>query len=442
MTASETDPFFRMGPVRGVIPAVFIAAGLLFYLYFGVYKMFCVHPGAVGGDFIKGYFAAVNFLGGSSIYEMPAGTNPYYAFPLATLLFLPFAGLTPSGAKMLWLALCHLLSWVSFYLIYSYGSRNNSRISLLSACAVMLFSMPLYGMFLTGNTVVLIFFGLTLIYSGLLSGAGRLIPAVIAGFSALKIFPVIMMGLYAGEKDRSAIRVFVLACASICALSLLAFGIKDNLVYFRQLGEMDKFHVYFSSLSLSSLLRFFHQGEASWFRACASFLFLSVLFALWWSKVKNVPVGAVQAGRRATDLFALTVMMLLVFPASWFMYWGLLIMPFYFIVFSILEGRREFKCQSGFVVLVVLINLGEIIYYHFPLSGSYLTMRQIAAQKDVYPFLYPLVFSAGFFLTLALFGWILLNYNALVSAVSRISSPAGFTPGPAEVNLEKDFRRD
>ena len=167
---SRNSLIFEMkGKLRAFVPIVIISAGILFYFYYGIYKMLWVHVDLIGGDFIKGYCAATNFLNNRSIYDMPSWWHLYSGNPV-TFLFMPFSTMPPAAAKMLWFAFCHVLAGVSFLVIYRYGSRNNSRVSLVSACAVMLFSMPLYGMFLTGNIVILIFFGLSLVYAGLISG--------------------------------------------------------------------------------------------------------------------------------------------------------------------------------------------------------------------------------------------------------------------------------
>lgn len=386
--------------------------------------MVYVHVDMVGWDFVKGYFAAVNFLNNHSIYDMPGGNNPYYCFPPVTILFMPFSALSPVAAKMLWFAFCHVLIWLSIFVIYKYGSRNNRQVSLAAACAVVLFSMPLYGMVLTGNPVILIFFGLSLVYAGLIAGRKKYVPAWVAFFSAVKICPVVMIGVFARRRDYHSIVSYILVAAVMCVLSLAVFGMEDNLIYFQQLQSADRFSGVFSAISLTCFLKLFWPGVSGWPLLCINLVFLAVLIALWWRVSGTSNRGSGDRGSQVTDLFVLTVIMVLVFPSSWLMYWALLIMPFYFIVFSLLEGRRDFKFPWIFVLLLLCLNFWEIIHYHLPLSAGQLTARAVELDKSLHPVLFPLMVSMYFFATLALFAWILANYRELSINIERISLTA------------------
>lgn len=122
----------------------------------------------------------------------------------------------------------------------------------------------------------------------------------------------------------------------------------------------------------------------------------------------------------AADLFALTAVMILAAPSAWIMYSAFYIVPFYFVLHSFLEGRREFRAPWLFWGTFLITSFWEIIYYQLPLSPSGLTMRQVWLERALHPHLYQGLFSILFFVNLGLFCWVMLNYRAFSKAVERI----------------------
>ena len=74
--------------------------GCIVYIYYGIYKMLFVHFDIVGGDFMRGCYAAENFMNGRPLYSMPPGWSPYFYPPIATLVFIPFTCFTPKTATL------------------------------------------------------------------------------------------------------------------------------------------------------------------------------------------------------------------------------------------------------------------------------------------------------------------------------------------------------
>src|SRR2546428_6006797 len=145
----------RAPALRAAARLVTMAAAVAFYTYYGMYKMVFVHFDLVGGDFLRGCFAARNFVEGRALYQMPKDVNPFYYPPLAVLLYLPLCALGPA-AKAVWFALTHAMvvtAAVSTYRLLRGPSRRNALLATLVAFG---FSMPLQGLILTGNANVII----------------------------------------------------------------------------------------------------------------------------------------------------------------------------------------------------------------------------------------------------------------------------------------------
>ena len=100
-----------------------MAAALASYAYYGVYKMVFVHFDLVGGDFLRGCFAAQNFLDGRTLYDMPTSVNPFYYPPLSVLIFLPLCALGPGPAKAAWFVLTHAMILAERALAVEYDHR-------------------------------------------------------------------------------------------------------------------------------------------------------------------------------------------------------------------------------------------------------------------------------------------------------------------------------
>jgi hypothetical protein len=407
---------------RTILYFAVIAAGAIFYLYYGVYKIFCTGSALYGQDFTRGLLAAGNYLGGRSIYLMPPSVNPYYYSPPVTLIFMPFMKLSVPAAKMLWLLVCHILAATAFFAIYGYGSKAGKALSAAAAAAVLLFSTPLYQTLFTGNLNMLIFSGLALAYAALLSGRDRLVPPALAVFSVIKVFPIILMGVFIRRRDYAACRYFMFAAATVATVSLAVFGVENNLAYIRQLPSMTRFAGPLHSMSFSFFVKLFWPGVGTPVLISVNAAFLSVLWALWLKASGTGSAVEHTPGMVVTDLFALTAIMILVLPSSWVMYCVLYSMPLYFVFFSFLEGRKDFRFPWVIIAVFLFMDFWEILYYHLPLSVGGLTARMLEIEKGRHSVLFPLIFSGHFMANLCLFFWVLFNYRELAVNVERIGN--------------------
>src|SRR2546427_9414058 len=146
----------RAPALRAAARLVTMAAAVAFYTYYGIYKMVFVHFDLVGGDFLRGCFAARNFLDGRTLYDMPTAVNPFYYPPLSVLLFLPLCALGPGAAKVAWFVLTHAMIIGAACLTYSLLSGRSRGDAVFATLVAFGFSMPLQGLILTGNLNVLI----------------------------------------------------------------------------------------------------------------------------------------------------------------------------------------------------------------------------------------------------------------------------------------------
>jgi len=124
--------------LRFLFQLTIILLGLAFYCYYGIYKMIFVHFELVGGDFIKGYYAAQNFMEGSTtIYMMPKNINPYFYPPLTLIIFLPFSYMNPYQAIICWYTISHGVIIISAWIIYKFGSKINKMNSAIATVAAL-----------------------------------------------------------------------------------------------------------------------------------------------------------------------------------------------------------------------------------------------------------------------------------------------------------------
>ncbi len=394
------------------------AAGTAFYAYYGIYKILAESRGILGQDFLRGCIAAGNYFVGRSIYEMPPLVNPYSYFPPVTLIFMPFAHMRPETAALLWFALSQMLSLAVVLGLYRYGRPRGRCASAAAAALAVGFSTPLFQILLTGNINILIYAGLALIYALQLSGRTVLVPAMLAAFSIIKIFPAVLAGGLARRRQYAALAVFAVALAAAVAVSLIVFGTSDNLVYFRQLSAFTRFSGIFHTMSLTFFIKLFSPDAGMLLLFSANVLFFSLLFGAWWiissgSGLKD------ERGVSAADIFALTVLMVLIAPASWPMYAALFAVPSYFIYLSLINGGSGLRYPWFFVAISMFLNLWEIIYYHSPLGPGGIPPSAVWLNREAYPVAYRTLFSLHFAAALLLFCWILANYKALAGIMGR-----------------------
>jgi hypothetical protein len=218
-----------------------LIAGIIFYLYYGIYKMIFVHFDLVGRDLLYMHHAVHNLMEGRSIYLMPSDFNPFFYPPLAVLFFLPFGFLEPSIAITGWFILTHLIVLCSAFLIYRCGSQVNKLNSLVAIVAAFGFSMPLYGNILTGNINILVLLGLSLTYFLILINKERAATLALTVSSFLKIYPALLMAVFFRSKKWKLIESFIVFSFILAIISLGIFGLSDHENFLRQLPDGYKY---------------------------------------------------------------------------------------------------------------------------------------------------------------------------------------------------------
>jgi len=410
-------------------PAGLIAAGVIFYCYYAIYKMAAVGFDIVGFDFLHGRIAMENFLAGRPIYTpVPGPLCPATYLPLVSSVFLPFCRLPPDEARVLWFVLGHILILFTLWNIYKYGRGKNRLHSAAAAAAALLFSMPLYSMLQTGNINILIFTGLGLIYAFILSGKWTPVAFFVAGFAAIKIFPAFLMAVFVKKKDWRACLNFLFFVILIALVSLIAFGPENNIAFVRGLPGMKHYVDTLYTTSLVFFLRLFWPGMPGALLYSADLVFMLLLLVVW-MKTSGSYAGTVQDRAVAVvDFFAVTVILLLIMPSAWISYTALLIFPFYFVIFTLLGGEHKLRYAGVFIGLFILLSFWEIYYYHLPVTSHGVTIRGVESARSSYPVLYPLLFSLHFILNLAFFGWISINYKELCEAVKPLAGSSDRSP--------------
>lgn len=393
-----------------------LITGVIFYLYYGVYKMLFVHLALVGGDFIKGYFAAKNFISGGILYLMPGNLNPYGYPPIATLFFLPFAFLKPNHAVFSWFVVNHIIIIISGWMIFKSSSRKNTENSAVATIVVIGFSFPLYGNILTGNINIIIVFLTIATYSFLLHKRDSFVPFLLSIATFIKIYPALFMAIFLRSGHYRLVKNFILSILCLGLISLLIFGIDIHIYYLLALPDMLHFVGIFHSMSFVYVIKilFPSLGKTNIFIANA--LFGILLLGFWWLRSAKNSFEETSVPTAMVNLFIITVVTVMLFPSSWLFYYALFIFPFYHIIFSWMQGKTRFIYFSCFMILFFLINFWEPIAYHLPLTIDGMTIETIAENRGSYPILYPILYSCPFLLNLIFFFWLLLNYKPLIQS--------------------------
>ncbi len=408
--------------LRRALAWLICAAGAACYLYYGIYKMLAVNFDVLGLDFYRGCVAAGNFLDGRPIYVLPGWLNPLPYFPGALAVFLPFSRLPAYSAALCWFAIGHALLAGVFIMLYRAGAGRGRLFSAAAASASVLLSGSVYQTLQTGNVNILVFAGLGLCYHLILRGREAAVPPLLAVFAALKLAPAALAAIYLRPGCLPRLRSFFLWCAAFALLSLVFFGLRENLYFIRQLPEAGRYSHIFHGTSLTFFAGIFSGGS----RPGEVFLLSMGLFALLlflWLRRPTDPAADPRAAR-AVDLFGASIIMTLVAPSSWIMYCALFAAPFYFVLLALLEGRGGFRLLPVFLLAYGVFGAWEFLYFHLTVPFANLTIREIAMSRESWPALYAALFSLHFLLDLALFFWALANRAGLCRAAGRLL-PAG-----------------
>ncbi|RJO60142.1 DUF2029 domain-containing protein [candidate division WS5 bacterium] len=394
-----------------------IVLGIIFYSYYGIYKMLFVHFDLVGSDFIRGYFAAKNFISGGILYLMPKNWNPYGYPPIATVFFLPFAYLKANHAVFSWFVINHIIIIISGWMIFKSCSKENRANSAVATIAVMGYSYPLYGNILTGNINIIIFFCTIAAYSFLLHKRESFVPFLLSIATCIKIYPALFIAIFFRNKHYRLIKYFILSLLCLGLISLLIFGVDIHIYYILTLPNMLHFVGILQSMSFVYVIKILFPGLAKTNIFIVNALFGILLLGSWWLRSAKNSLEETSVSTAMVNLFIITVVTVMLFPSSWLYYHALFIFPFYQIIFSWLLDKKRFKCFPCFMILFFLINFWEPITYHLPLTPDGLTTIKTIGENSLnYPILYPFLYSCSFMLNLLFFFWLLLNYEPLLQS--------------------------
>jgi hypothetical protein len=403
---------------------VIMAAAVGFYAYYGLYKMLFVHFELVGGDFLRGCFAASNFLAGRTLYQMPEKVNPFYYPPLAVLLYLPLCALGRNVAKAAWFSLTHAMILAAALVTYRLLCGASRRDALLATCAAFGFSMPLQGLILTGNANVVIWLGLTFVCSAIVSGRLGVAPGVLAACTWIKLYPAALVLPLAWRGDWRAVGRYAVIVLALGVTSLAVFGLGDHLVFLRQLPGLDRYVGVFSAASFAFVLKL-SAGEhsSSWIQVL-NLLFALAVVGLCWAHSVRASWGETDRGSLALDMMLIMVAIILATPASWLFYHAFLVLPQALVLFLWLRGRR-LRWAALFGVLSVLIDGWEVVVYQLPLAPGGLTIREVGERRAEFEALYPMLYAIPFALTAGAFAWLLLNYGELRRGLAGLARTTG-----------------
>jgi hypothetical protein len=390
-----------------------IISGIMCYIYYGIYKMIFVHFDILGGDFLKGYLAAKNFLDGRPLYLMPENCNPYFYPPISTFLFLPFAFLKQNHAVFLWFIMNHAIIIMSCWLIFSTHKNENWKNSALAALSTICFSFPLYGNMQTGNINIMIFFCIIAIYYFLFANKQIYVPFLVSAATFFKIYPVLLIVIFIRNKQYQSVKHFILSVLLIGLISLLIFGSDIHINYLYALSRGIDFVGIFPAMSFVYVTNIvFPELNKAIISLMNAFIGI-VLLSVWWFRSQQSIPKERSVSNSVLDLFIITVVVVILFPSSWLFYHALFIFPFYYILFVWLQGRTRLIWFPSFLIIFFLISFWEPIIYHFPLSVDGLTIKTIGQNKDKFPILYPLFYSCPFIFNCTFFVWLSQNYDRI-----------------------------
>jgi hypothetical protein len=400
--------------------------GIAFYFYYGIYKNLFIYSHLIGGDFKHGYDTALRYLSNQPIYfGLNDHRTPFLYTPLALILFLPFCWFTSDQAILLWFIICHAMVLISAWLVYRMGCRINKRISVFVTIATFCFSTPLYVALYYGNINILILLAFCLLYYLTLHGRKRIVPAILAACTYLKIFPALYMIIFLKSKNWKLISFFVLYLFLFGILSLFIFGFEININYIKNVIPSGmKWSGIVPGMSLSFFIKLFPCKNSGIYIFIINTLFGILLLTVWWFQRVKIANDNLSCAL-STDLLVLPVIAMIIFPASWLQYHLYFIVTFYFIIFLKWHYNITFKWFSLFVFLFIVINLWQFILYHFPLTKEGVSMIDLLDKRIYYPTLYSLSYSLPFIFNILLYVWLIRNYRILFRAMKDLSLKLG-----------------
>ena len=391
---------------------------ILFYLYYGIYKILFVNFSSAGIDFSSGYYAAQDFFKGHNVY----GRNyNYWYLPMDLLLFFLFATTTLHKAIVIWFIISQLLALLSFCLLYKSGSKTNRLNSAVAVTTSLCLSMPLYQNIFSGNINMLIFAGISLAYALIFAGRTKWVPIIISFLTFLKIYPAFFMSTFIRTRSYSLFKMFVLFSGLLLLLSISIFGLEMHYSFLSHLQALSNFVGKYHCLSFSFVMILFLPQVHANIIFVINLLFCAVLLILWWRNAQRRPEPEFTTSATIVDLFVLTVILVMVLPSSWLFYHSLFIPIFYFIILIWLERKEQLAFIKGFWCLFFLINFWEIIMYQIPLTPDGVAFYQINTNRESYPLLYPIIASVPFLLNVLFFAWLLINYRGLRNGVTALT---------------------
>ena len=416
------------------IPACMATAGILFYLYYGVYKLLFVHLELLGGDYRNVYYWAVeNYLHDHSAYVTTPGNLPFLYAPLSILVYVPFGHFSLNEAILLWLVASQAFLALSGFLLWRIGRHSHKIYSAVAAITAVCFSMPVITMLFAGNAGILLLAGLCMACHCLYFEKDKTMAVVIALMSYIKIFPALLMVVDVRHRSWKKLLNFAAVFLLLGLLSLGIFGIEEHNRYLRQLSDGMNYlsHTIYNA-SFAFMVMTFFPGIGKLSMIVTNAIWGMALLTLWWL-VADRDKALGKSASVLTDTLILLVLALLAFPATGTMMNALLIIPFYFIILIRLQNNLRLDHFGVFIALFCLINFWDVMVHQVPIPFAGVTLKAIGDNHSEHPSLYPMLFALPFLFNLAFYVWLLINYRTIRLAIGRLrqyESPSLPVPSP------------
>jgi len=224
------------------------------------------------------------------------------------------------------------------------------------------------------------------------------------------------------NKNWRVFNSYVIAVVVLGIISAGIFGLNEHWNFIKQLSSGSKYVGIFPSMSFFFIMMLFLPEDYEKIAMLCNIIFGMIFLIIWWKRANKNPTQSNQTLTFIVDIFVITVVIIMLFPSSWWFYHAFLIIPFYFVLFGWLQNKNQFRYIGVFIVLFCLINFWEIICYQLPLSLNGLTIHEVGENKQRFPVLYPLIYSIPFVLNILFFFWLLINYNELQQVLKSLKS--------------------
>ena len=147
--------------------------------------------------------------------------------PMVELPILPLAGLSPLGAKRVWLIANLGFLALALWMLHQVTSLGWRRVLLIALLCIL----PLHMTFVYGRYYVLVMMLISASYYAFRRGWQVTAGICIAAATALKLFPVLFLILFLWKRSWRAISGFVAGSLALIGVSTLIFGAEIHRVF-------------------------------------------------------------------------------------------------------------------------------------------------------------------------------------------------------------------